>query len=41
MVRKRVMQNRLYCGDCKEVLQKLISQNITVDLIYLDPPFKT
>ena len=34
-------ENKLYCGDCLKVLQKLIDQKIEVDLIYLDPPFNS
>ena len=33
--------NQLYCGDCKSVLKQLIEKGITVDLIYLDPPFNS
>ena len=34
-------KNRLYRGDCLEVLQRLYSEGIEVDLIYLDPPFNS
>jgi len=34
--------NKIYCGDCKFVMDHdLVSRNIKVDLIYLDPPFFT
>ena len=34
------MKNRLYFGDCLDVLREDIADN-TVDLIYLDPPFNS
>lgn len=34
-------KNRLYCGDCKDVLNNLIQEGAQVDLIYLDPPFNS
>jgi DNA modification methylase len=30
---------KLYNGDCLEVMDYLISQNITVDAIITDPPY--
>jgi len=35
------MQNVLYRADCKEALEKLINDDVRVDLIYLDPPFNS
>ncbi len=32
------MAGKLYCGDCLEVMEKLIEPE-SIDLIYLDPPF--
>lgn len=32
--------NRLYFGDCLEIMQEYIPDN-SVDLIYLDPPFNS
>ena len=32
------MAGKLYCGDCLEVLERLIEPE-SIDLIYLDPPF--
>ena len=34
-------QNILYRADCKEALQRLIEKDVSVDLIYLDPPFNS
>ncbi len=34
-------RNLLYRADCKYALQHLISNQVTVDLIYLDPPFNS
>ena len=34
------MRNRLYFGDCLDVLREDIADE-TVDLIYLDPPFNS
>ena len=34
-------QNALYYGDNLEVLKRYIIKDETVDLIYLDPPFKS
>ena len=34
-------KNILYRADCKEALQRLIEKDVSVDLIYLDPPFKS
>ncbi len=35
------MRNRLYRGDCKTVIEDLVKEGVTVDLIYLDPPFNS
>lgn len=32
------MKNKLFCGDCLEVLEKKVEPD-SIDLIYLDPPF--
>ncbi len=34
-------KNRLYRGDCLEVMQQLHGEGIAPDLIYLDPPFNS
>ncbi len=36
-----VWQNRLYRGDCLEVLKRLEKEGVQPDLIYLDPPFNS
>lgn len=33
------MNNKLYKGDCLDVMKELISSNVKVDLIYIDPPY--
>ncbi len=33
--------NQLYRADCKSAIAELVSQNVRVDLIYLDPPFNS
>ena len=35
------MNNFLYRGDCKTILDGFITKNSSVDLIYLDPPFNS
>ena len=35
------IENRLYCGDCKDVINDMIKEGVKVDLIYLDPPFNS
>ena len=37
----KLPKNRLYRGDCLEVMQKLHGEGIAPDLIYLDPPFNS
>ena len=34
-------RNRLYRADCKVVAEQLKAEGVKVDLIYLDPPFKS
>lgn len=34
-----MFQNRLYHGDCIDIIPKLIEEGVKVDLIYIDPPF--
>lgn len=34
----RLKTNRIYCGDCLEIMKKRIPDE-SIDLIYLDPPF--
>ena len=41
MSNELIMQNRLYRGDCLEVMRRLHSEDIAPDLIYLDPPFNS
>lgn len=39
---KNQMANiRLYHGDCLEVMQTLINEDVKVDLILTDPPYGT
>ena len=33
------MEYKLYQGDCLEVMDKLIKQNVKVDAIITDPPY--
>ena len=33
------MSNKLYKGDCLDVMKELIRSNVKVDLIYIDPPY--
>lgn len=35
------MRNRLYRADCKTVVEQLAEEGVSVDLIYLDPPFNS
>ncbi|MBE8159081.1 MAG: site-specific DNA-methyltransferase, partial [Betaproteobacteria bacterium] len=37
----KLPKNRLYRGDCLEVMQQLHGEGIAPDLIYLDPPFNS
>ena len=37
----KLAKNRLYRGDCLEVMQQLHGEGIAPDLIYLDPPFNS
>lgn len=41
MKKPPIWQNRLYRGDCLEVMRRLHSEGIAPDLIYLDPPFNS
>ena len=36
-IRRKMETNIIYCGDCKDVLNRIPDESI--DLIYLDPPF--
>jgi site-specific DNA-methyltransferase (adenine-specific) len=40
MVRARPMTGTLHCGDNLDVLQRHVADE-SIDLIYLDPPFKS
>lgn len=35
------MRNRLYRADCKAAIDRLLREDVRVDLIYLDPPFNS
>ena len=35
------MLHKLYHGDCLEVMDKLIDENVLVDAIITDPPYGT